>query len=315
MGSTKIAFGSCIRYKRYGKGEQDIWKAISKEDPDHLLILGDQIYMDFGIWPFSKEYIGKPKKYSQEQFEVSMRSKYALQYAEPDFKALLTKMRSKSEGYHATWDDHDFAWNDAKGVEVKEPIKTTALKLFNEFNYESVTVDKLYRSFTIKDQAKVIILDNRYYAQLPDKETSMLGEQQFAWLEAEVKNNTLPFTIICGSLTLTRGGECWAKYPKEYAKFCDLVRGKAGVVYLSGDIHTNEFDPIGHRRRWPNIFKKIEHPCYEATSSGIAINMIGLPFNLDKQQNWGKLELDDNQMKVTLFKRVKKAKSYTIALD
>ena len=312
MSSTKIAFGSCVRYKRFGEGEQLVWDEISKHDPDHLILLGDQVYMDYGIWPFTNEPIGKPAKYSEKKFAKVMRSKYEQQWSVTSFKNLRTKMLAKDLGLHATRDDHDFAWNNAKGADVKPEIKEISLNLFNEFIYGKASLEKVYKSFTIKDQAKVIILDNRQYSEKMGKNASLLGAEQLGWLDEQIKSNTLPYTIICGSLPLTRGSESWVKYPKEYKKFCNMVRGKKGLIYLSGDIHNNKFDKPGYRRAFPNVFKKIEHPCFEATSSGIANTLIGLPFTFDERQNWGMLELDDSGMTIKLHKNVNQASTYNI---
>lgn len=299
MEKLKIAFGSCIRYQGCGiKKNQPVWDAIDHEDPDHLILLGDQIYMDFGWRVFTKEYKGKPADYTPKKFYKKMRNKYEKQWGVPNFQALLNHMRHKPDGYHATWDDHDFAWNNALGYEVDAKRQSHALHLFNEFNYGLANDDKVYKSFDTKGVARVIILDCRSFANIDPKKVDtegkavpvqMLGAEQFAWLADQIATNTNPYTIICGSVTFSQRGEYWARFEQEYQQFCDLVRGKKGVIYLSGDIHTNDFKRPGYKRRW---FKKIEIPCYEVTSSGLANNAVGLPFCPDRQHNYGVLELD-----------------------
>jgi len=76
--------------------------------------------MDYGIWPFTKEYIEAPKKYNLKKFKTVMEQKYINQFKNvASFKRLIDKMRAKN-GFHAVWDDHDFAWNNVKGVNVNE---------------------------------------------------------------------------------------------------------------------------------------------------------------------------------------------------
>ena len=41
----KIAFTSCCNIKQYP--EQNWWNDISDQNPDYLLLLGDNIYMDY----------------------------------------------------------------------------------------------------------------------------------------------------------------------------------------------------------------------------------------------------------------------------
>lgn len=43
----KIAFASCMRRETFP--EQPVWREVLAADPDCLLLLGDQIYMDYGL--------------------------------------------------------------------------------------------------------------------------------------------------------------------------------------------------------------------------------------------------------------------------
>lgn len=110
----KIAFTSCTRIEDFP--EQPRWLDILEEDPDILILLGDNIYMDYGLW--GAEPIGRPKHYSPEKFDRIQQGKYEKQMAEPHFKKLLDHMKAKN-GFIATWDDHDFAWNDCLGKDPK----------------------------------------------------------------------------------------------------------------------------------------------------------------------------------------------------
>ncbi len=83
---TKIAFTSCMRLEAFKDKSQPQWKDIENTNPDYLFLLGDQIYMDYAIWPFSPEPNGKPKKYSLKKFKKIMRSRYEAQWKVPSFK-------------------------------------------------------------------------------------------------------------------------------------------------------------------------------------------------------------------------------------
>ena len=118
----KIAFTSCTRYEAFKVQEE--WNYISKQDPDYLFLLGDNIYMDYGVKGISSEPNGSPKFLSDKEFERKMCMKYSNQFERVlPFKNLVKKMRAKN-GFYCIWDDHDFAWNDVKGSMVKEEKNT-----------------------------------------------------------------------------------------------------------------------------------------------------------------------------------------------
>jgi len=58
------------------------------------------------------------------------------------------------------------------------------------------------------------------------------------------------------------GWECWANFPRERARFIELIRttGAQGVVFLSGDMHYAELSSV-----------EVEdgYPLWDATSSGL----------------------------------------------
>jgi len=88
----KIAFTSCTRYEAFK--HQPHWQFISGLEPDYLFLLGDNIYMDYGIKPFSSEPNGSPRKLSDEAFRSVMHHKYTNQFEKvPEFSALVNKMR------------------------------------------------------------------------------------------------------------------------------------------------------------------------------------------------------------------------------
>lgn len=276
----KIAFTSCARYEVFP--EQPQWRDIENTDPDYLFLLGDQIYMDFGYWPFSEERNGTPEHYSKDKFERIMEEKYRRQWNEPNFKRLFDKMKAKNAVY-GVWDDHDFAWDNALGSEVKLEIKQISRDCFHQWMDCSTNRPEVYCHIDIPG-ARVIFLDNRYYAS----KTSLLGVEQFEFL-ADKLNHPQKYTFICAGLTLTHGGDNWSKYRSDYNKLCAMIENKKNVVFLAGDIHRNAFTPPAANRN-----------CYEIVSSGLAINYFGLPFEFDDRHNWGMIEFDEDELIVRL---------------
>jgi len=295
MSKVKIAFTSCVRYERFP--DQPQWLDIENQNPDYLFLLGDNIYMDYGYRFFSKDYKGKPAKYDKELFEETMEQKYRNQWSEPHFNRLFRKMRDRNALF-ATWDDHDFGWNNSWGNEVKKEIKDISRAKFHQWMEKcSPNYPEIYCHLDI-EHARVIFLDNRSYADSPEKTNAkLLGDKQFEFLEEKL-NHDKQYTIICAGLTLTHGGDNWAEFSTEYSRFCRLVEGRKDVIFLAGDIHKNKFAPPA-----PETCLRARRPCYEIISSGLALNYLGLPFKFDNIHNWGLLELDDDEIIVQLFNK------------
>lgn len=231
----KIAFTSCSRMESFSN--QPDWNHIHMQNPDYLFLLGDMIYMDFITDLFSA------KNYSPSEFKTEMEKKYVAQWTEPNFQALFRKMRDKNALF-GIWDDHDFAWNNAKGATMTSPEemekKAISRQLFHQF-YENCSTngDKLYYAIDTP-MAKVIFLDNRSYAQEKGPVNDLLGEEQFQFLESQLDHDK-EYTLLCGGLTLNKGDENWWKYERDLIRLCKMLENKPKPLFLAGDIHQNQF--------------------------------------------------------------------------
>jgi alkaline phosphatase D len=194
--------------------------------PDLCLWIGDNIYAD------SKDNI------------AFIESCYNTLAAKPDFQTLKTSIP-----FLATWDDHDFGLNDA-GKEYK--IKSQSKDLFRKFWGLEQDIpaerDGIYYSKTFgqKDQKlQVIMLDVRYNRDAPDGKGDVLGEAQWKWLEAQLRQPATLRLIVSGFQILLNkeaGSETWDFFPKSRQRLFDLVRKTQaeGVVFLTGDQHYGE---------------------------------------------------------------------------
>ncbi|MDX2218044.1 MAG: alkaline phosphatase D family protein [Burkholderiales bacterium] len=291
MPPTRIAFTSCARIEDFPSQPQ--WKEIQDAEPHYLLLLGDQIYMDYG---FSSEPNGSPADYPLDKFRDTMAAKYARQWSETHFKDLLEYMRAEESPdkprIFGTWDDHDFGWNNAFGLQPKmTPDKYQAtLDLFHQWMNCSTNRPHVYCHADIGDLARLIILDQRSHAEpaSPTKPTaSLLGADQWAFLRDKL-NHDKQYTLLCGGLSLTRGKDNWEEYQDEYQQLRDLIEDREGVIYLGGDIHSNKFMKPGDDR-----------PCYEIISSGLAVNLLALTsLGIDDRHNWSYLDLSEEGVKV-----------------
>lgn len=294
----KIIYTSCTRFEAFNK--QPNWNDIYDQDPDYLFLLGDNIYMDFGVKRFSKEPNGYPSKISISDFEKIMRKKYENQFEVPEFKRLVDKMKEKN-GFYAIWDDHDFAWNNVSGSLVVKEKKEISRNLFHEFtNNCSTNYPNTYYHIDTPE-ARVIFIDNRYDSEPAGTKNKLISNEQFSFIKQKLDHN-LSYTILCGGLTLTKGSENWASYPNQLEELCRLLTEKEKVVFLAGDIHKNIFVK-------PSKLKNSElltPP--QLISSGMYVNYLGLGVPFDNRKNWAMLEINENQFEVSFFNRFGKQK-------
>lgn len=249
---TTIAFGSCNRQDL----PQVIWPAILKNDPQVWIWLGDNIYGD------------------SEDMAV-LKQKYDMVLQEPGYQQLQAKAK-----VIGTWDDHDYGLNDG-GKEFK--MREQSQQLFWDFIGEPADSPRrrqqgVYSSHTYGPegkQVKVILLDSRYHRDPLERINKvyqvnptgdMLGEEQWQWLENELRNSKAQVHIIGNGIQVLpeeQVFEKWANFPASRKKLLDLVAAtKApGVLLLSGDRHIAEISKVNH----PGM----TYPIYEVTSSGL----------------------------------------------
>jgi alkaline phosphatase D len=236
----KIAFASCMNL-RPGHA-QVVWDKIAAHQPDYLFLLGDQIYMDF--FPHLEE----PKDWGVDQFQQVMAGKYSEQWNTPGFRELIAAVRTRQGqggGVYGTWDDHDFAWNNACGSQVPAAKKDVSRALFTEFMQVNPPGAGIFHSVPLSHAGqrigKAIFLDTRWYRDEPGDQKTLLGAEQFAFLEQELKNEQ-GFVLICAGTPIRATGNGWMRYQDEYARFRRLIQGRH-TIFLSGDIHENAFLP------------------------------------------------------------------------
>lgn len=284
---------------------QTVWATIDDIiNPDYLFLLGDQIYMDFGTRLFGREPIRSPKDLSLKKFVAGMDKKYSEQWSEPNFRKLFRRLKRKDRVF-GVWDDHDFAWDNAQGEgpgAVKESYKQASRRLFNKWVYGEESDQEVYRYIDLP-HARVIFLDCRYYSEGSGEESTLLGEEQFNFLEASLKHDKL-FTVIANGITLTqtpdvfsmsnkyfvKNKERWSLYIKEFERLKSLLAEHQRVLYIAGDIHRNSFKE--HSWNGKNVF--------EVVSSGAAIDHVGLR-SIDARRNFGVLDFDQEKIRVQLW--------------
>ncbi len=261
---SRIAFGSC----GHQEDPQPVLDLVVKHQPDMFVYLGDNIYGD------SKDLSELRRKYNQLK-------------AKPEFQRL-----KKAMPILGTWDDHDYGWNDSgRHFPLKKETKELFLEFFEEpANSPRRQHEGIYTSYMHEGNGKrlqLILLDNRtfrddlriYRGELShdDKyfypldyyphqitDSTMLGEQQWKWLEGELSKPADLRIIGSGSQfsIAYNGYEAWANFPHERQRMLDLIKKTRanGVVFITGDVHYAEVSKLEE----PGLY-----PIYDVTASGI----------------------------------------------
>jgi alkaline phosphatase D len=107
--------------------------------------------------------------------------------------------------------------------------------------------------------------EKKEYKYEPNATGDVLGEAQWQWLEAELKNSDAPLFIINSSIQVLSEEhrfEKWANFPAARKRLLDLLtKLKKNVLILSGDRHIAEFSKIN--------LPGLNYPLYDFTSSGL----------------------------------------------
>lgn len=283
---TRVAFGSCLRETK----DKPVLDLATASAPDLFVFLGDNIYgdtVDMAV----------------------LQSKYDKLAASPEYQGLLA-----ATPVIATWDDHDYGQNDA-GKEY--PMKAESKAIFLDFWKEPADSPRrvhegIYTSYTYAEPGgtlQVILLDTRWfrdpldlnsdpakyknqYQPTTDTTRTILGEEQWAWLEGELMKPA-DVRLIGTSIQLGHeynGWESWTNMPHEQQRMIDLIEstGAEGVVFLSGDVHWGELS----RLESAGVY-----PLYDLTSSGITetwpiiesnVNRVGMPV---PENNYGFVDI------------------------
>jgi alkaline phosphatase D len=290
-----ISFGSCN--KEYM--EQPLWDDIMAEDPAYFLFLGDNIYGD------------------TENMDL-LAEKYRQQNSVEGYQKLKENVQILG-----VWDDHDYGENDAgKEFPKKDQSQDLFLDFFNVSEDSFLRNRKgVYSAHDIEKgdlKVKILLLDTRYHRDplesseegyLPNNDGSILGVEQWQWLENNLSEDSYDLFLIAGGIQFLAKDhkyEKWANFPREREKLLSLIEEKKqNVLFLSGDRHIAEMSKIS--------LDSLEYPIYDITSSGLTHTWSneGTEYNalregsLIAQLNYGLLKLYEESDSIIVEAKVK----------
>jgi len=222
---SRMAFGSC--WHRWGIGHL-MMDRVRERKPDALLMLGDNAVQD---------RLGNTG---------AVRCDILLRDLAPRWQAFCSEVP-----VFASWDDHDYAENDASGIlngKFSAEDRSNVRDLFMQswvnpaYGFEAERHGVFFR--TRIGAADVVMTDNRYFRDHSKGVDSFLGRAQMDWLKAQLLACKAPFIILsCGTMWsdyVSNGKDSWGVYdPKgreELFRFIEEHR-IGGVLLISGDRH------------------------------------------------------------------------------
>jgi len=251
-----VTFGSCNTFSYWGENEPaDIFYRIAELNSDVFAWLGDAAYVDIMVFPPYFKFAG----------EKRIKEIYHNNKIQPEY----TKLRETTP-IVGVWDDHDFGIeNGNKYFEHKDLVQQLFLDFLDEPKDSPRRKQKgVYVSYYVGDESKVhvILLDVRYFRDTRAEGKDILGDEQWKWLEEELKNSKAEYILIGSGTQIFPDDrflpESWFEWSRQ--KLYELIRKykRSGVVLLSGDVHYAEF------MKYP-CKERIGYDLWEFTSSGL----------------------------------------------
>ncbi|TGM06151.1 alkaline phosphatase family protein [Leptospira jelokensis] len=293
--TLSIGFGSCLHQDK----ESPIFNSILSQKLDYLIFLGDIVYAD---------HLSAKEKIPA----------YEKQFQRKEWKSLR-----KQSKFLFTWDDHDFGINDS-GAEYDD--RELSRQIFLSYVQPLMPKDikfgangnqGVYYSYWIEFQKKkihIIVPDTRYfrsplqrsymsyltrksnYRPSSDESQTMLGEEQWVWLENELSkpSDLLVFVSSVQVIPTEQPFEKWNNLPMEREKLIQsLHKAKSkDIVILSGDRHIAEI----HEYKTPN-----ERTLVEMTSSSLNLPLPFLSLEYDSEWKLGNAYRKENIGRLDIF--------------
>lgn len=266
----KVIFGSCNNQN----DSQPLWKTMIESRADLFIWLGDAIYAD---WKSSEDI--------KLAYDILLKNKDYVEF-------------QKRTPIIGTWDDHDFGFDNADGNLSDKKISQSLFLDFLGVDPKSPRrlQDGIYYSYDLgvdERKIKIILLDNRYFKGL-ESTAPLLGEEQWIWLENELRTSTAGLNIIAAGLPifspLIPFTEEWAQYPQELSRMLDLMNkyNVKAPFFLAGDKHfssiyqrhghlefmSSGMTHVANRRTWWYLGRK-----YPYTFFGLNFGMLEISWD------------------------------------
>lgn len=258
-----FVFGSCLGGQGYCRDPQTGWaifETMRQAQPDFFILTGDTIYGDSAC-PAPNNVPGSEGPFADLD---GFRNRYRYHLEDESYAAFL-----RQTPVYVTWDDHEVI-DDFGGPALSRlnpQLFADGSQAFFEYWPLSANDDgqnQIYRQIAYGPHADLFILDTRSYRDPnvnwdPNPRTlapkTMLGAEQFAWLQDGLANSTATWKFIVTSTPLSYptgfpqpevdGRDGWANYSERSGYETELMsllffvtaQNVNNVVFLTGDTH------------------------------------------------------------------------------
>ncbi|MGJ8650389.1 MAG: alkaline phosphatase D family protein [Opitutaceae bacterium] len=245
----QIAFGSCNKPKR----DQGFWDVIRVQEPDIMLLLGDN-------------------HYGNTSDPVRLKKAYDGLAAIPQYGAFRQKIPT-----FPTWDNHDYG--DKYPGRLHPHAEESEQLFLDHFSIQKTDVRRsrsgIYGAWIFGEEphrVQVIMLDlqrfrdpfqegsrKEQFAPQPGK--TLMGEEQWKWFEAQLKSEAEVRIVGSGIQVLSNehSWRRWGMFPDDRERLLRVISETKGTtVFLSGDRHRGEFSVLNPAS---------ERPLFDLTAS------------------------------------------------
>jgi len=272
----QVAFGGCAGYN---PPCERMWDLIRSYQPEAFLTLGDNVYMDLPA---------KPNGFVEYT--------YYRRQSRPEFRRLVS-----SVPVYAIWDDHDAGMDDVwlgpyqNKPDWKMPLFRNFQQQWNNPAYGALKWPGCWFNFSI-GPVEFFMLECRMYRTNPyDKNPTMLGPVQKAWLKKRLKQSKATFKVLTSSVEWTfdtKGAarDTWNGFREERKEIFDFLADNRinGVVLLSADRHRTE----AYRNERPNGYPLYEFENSRLTNEHVHDLVPGTLFGYNAKQCFALLTFD-----------------------
>ena len=208
-----------------------------------------------------------------------------------------------------TWDDHDYGARDA-GKEFS--ARQESQQQFLDFLAVPQDSPRRHQAgvFSSKDLAwrnasvRIILLDTRYHRDAFDSDGTVLGQEQWQWLEHQLASSKALVNIIASSIQVVPDEhpyEKWGRFSSDQRRLLELFANTSAknLIVLSGDRHMAEISRLD-LGPWTAQETRPAKTLYEVTSSSLSRSSEGTPFERNRYRigdvyrgiNFGTLTLE-----------------------
>jgi hypothetical protein len=233
-----------------------IWDELSKQRPEYVLMIGDNVYAD--------------RSSSGDEIEVTPQTLWE-RYLDTR-QSLPFFFQQKLIPVHGLWDDHDYGINNGGAAFAH---KDAAKEVFETFFAQSLSTENFSKGYGVGGllslgDFNLFFLDGRFFRSA-EANGQHLGKEQYKWLIKSLKEEVQPSFLIKGDQFFGgyhRFESYEGNHPQEFNTFVsDLKALGTPFTFLSGDRHLSEI------MQFPRSLFGL--PTFEITSSPIHARTYG----------------------------------------